>query len=108
MNNGHLLKRLTEPQVVAMYKEGRLPNGWIADDETPNELHPIENVLEVKVEHSDNYETLSETNQKISEIQKKNFQWEQNYGIPLQIGAAWLILIIIVVPIILLFIHLSD
>ena len=73
MNNGHLLKGLTESQIITMYKEKRLPNGWIADDESPNELHPIENVVEVKADHSDHYHSLAAIATEQSKEQNKTF-----------------------------------
>jgi hypothetical protein len=58
-NTGHTLTGLTSEQLVTMYREGRLPCGGICDEQSPNDVYAVENVVEVFCKDTGTYKNIA-------------------------------------------------
>ena len=58
-NTGHTLTGLTSEQLATMYKEDRLPYGRICDEQSPNDVYPVENVVEVFCKDTGTYKNIA-------------------------------------------------
>lgn len=76
LDNGYVIKDRTEDDIIAMYREERLPYCYVCRSDDPDNVYLISDVLQISDSNNGNFKSISDVEsyntKTLREIQKQN------------------------------------